>query len=95
MKNPGTETIFLDDPFTITRRSFVIPLPRGRALRFGWGIEAWCFVGPRRYTVVTAPSFVQSLEDLGIEDGAEWCRENGVLLGNNESANIRSREDGA
>jgi hypothetical protein len=45
-------------------RSVVIPLPRGRALRFGLKFEWWAYIGPRRYRMVAHPRFVEQMADL-------------------------------
>jgi hypothetical protein len=73
------------EPFTLRQmgdgrhgKSLVIPLPNQRALRIGFQWRSWCKLGPRRYTVVASPRFVEQWERMG--GTTEQLRETGVKI---------------
>lgn len=79
---PGKVAV-LQDIFdaSFVRKGWVIPLPRNRAFRFGFGIELWGYRGPRRYDVVAAPSFVESMSAVtgdSEEQTREWLDDMGI-----------------
>lgn len=66
--DPG---VIQGEPFTMRElgdgrrgKSFVIPLPRGRALRIGGYFGCWCKIGPRRYTLVLSQTFIEQWEQV-------------------------------
>ena len=74
------------EPFTLRHmgdgmrgKSVVIPLPHNRALRFGGWFQVWCHIGPRRYTIIAEPGFVESWERMGLGT-VDDLRETGVLI---------------
>jgi hypothetical protein len=52
-------------------KGWTIPLPRWKALRFGFKLDWWCYVGPRRYQVVATRQFVEEYERIADIDDAE------------------------
>jgi hypothetical protein len=64
--------------------SLVIPLPRGRALRIGLKVRAWCKIGPRRYAVIASKEFVESVARFGVTEddlrGRGWQIEGGLSV---------------
>ena len=62
-------------------KSWVIPLPKDRALRFGFKLDWWVGIGPRRYQVVATPEFVEQYEKIcGVEDGELRLADMGVRV---------------
>jgi hypothetical protein len=63
-------------------RSVVIPLPGDRALRIGFKLNGWFKLGPRRYRVVAAPSFVESMGQLvgGEAKAREWLHNRDIPI---------------